>query len=1694
MKTTHISLIASLCLANTLMALPSGGKFVNAGGGNITTQGNTMNIAGNDTHNIIAWGGGFNISQGNTVNFTTNSKNYLNLDFTKNPSKILGTLNGGSNNIFLVNPSGVLIGSSGVINANKFIASTNPITNKEMKDFISSGKFSTKISAKGDIVNLGKINVNEITFAGNKVENLTGTLGGTNGQNGLPNQAYSNSIKIQGNNVYLNGDNITGKDIQAEVGQGGYFTHETGKYYDKYKSDYNLGKYTFSGKGLSNFKKHAYIGNASYNNNQMINAWIGFSESWNNSENFRNIGFLDFSLLKDINFNNALVNPVGEDYSNDFESNFYGNGHTLSNVKIDGKNEILGYIGLFGRIDNSIITDLNIDTLSFENVNLSYLGGFAAYINNSTISNISVKNIEKFASDYLEAVSAGGFATDISNSTISNITLENIGSIYGLSAGGFANSISSSEIKNISINNIKDIYGGSGVGGFAQDIEYSTLNNIKISGIDKIRANDTFRTEDVYVYGGGFAGEAHYSTISNITLNDIGTIFTFKVSDPELIYDSKGYLGGFVGNTYNGIFQNIAINGINSISSNNNAGGFAGYINSSNISSGNFNNIVLSDINTIQANSNSIYNNAGGFAGYINNGIFNNIAINNMELIYSNGAVGGFAGGANNGEFNNIALNNIGTINANSTFGIVHSGGFTSNIKNGDFNNIVLNNIGTILGSGIEVSCEDGNNTCRGVIGGFVGNISKDSTATISNIALNNIKNITGDGSTGGFVGSTGGIGGGSQAKLSNITLNDIDSITATEDNFMAGGFIGSSKGGTFENIALNNIGSIQGISSAGGFVGVSRDEASTFKDIVLNNIGTITATSQYGQAGGFAGDNEIASSYSNITLFLNAKLNGYYKNLFSYYTSGIKPTTSNIKIYYTPSVGSTSISNGAYTGITATQLASDTALNSQKGSFTAINNTTGIVEWDKNKNIFVARDKNSTMEYITGTNGNSYLHMLTNNKIGGADSQITFNKTSHIYELPVINTGSGSSGSNITTSPTLPNVINEGNLSQVTLTEGDFDKILIESILREFIDADYSIHLIDPDTITMVYTDINGKKQTITATIQELENNPSLAQSLAFLIAFDNDIVGELDTQIKNFETKYGEGSVALKDFINKLETNEVPNRLQSLANLISQINKDNVALKEKVDNFNNLKLDYQNAIDDYNLAVREFNNGILNGISSDELANLKIAYEEAYNIAISKKEVLENLKLEIESDYAKLSSDYNQMNSDKDSIRVELNGLKLLEDKYYFWDTNPNANGTFSFSDKLDITLVDASTLELPTLATADITEIYHPYVTDPTNPSEKPNIENTIKDIIQAFLNADYYIHLSNTNLITITYYNSLTGQQENLTLDLKNPTQNSFTTQLSYILQFQDVSEEFKEFADKYNVESKKLKDYLAKLEQNGIPAELQSLANVISLINADNKKLGDKVKDFNGLKIEYENAINNYNKAVENFNIAANNPDTSKDDLLLLKADYENAYKLIEQKRNTLESLKAEIIGDYTNLKATFDSMNANKDSIRAELGGLKLLEDKYKFGDTNSIANGTFSFSDKLEITSIDNVVNYLPTLETGDKTTISDNPNPTIPDDIFIADKPEYIPTPKPEPEIPIISKPELPFVEQPSFDYVVDTKLDTSKYQRGLEQADDILVDGEYDNGEYTDGKMKKVICISSSNSKTHNPCLAY
>ncbi|WP_257938717.1 filamentous hemagglutinin N-terminal domain-containing protein [Campylobacter lari] len=137
-KKIFLSTIASSLIFSPLMALPSGGKFTH-GTGSITTNGNNMYINGHQQNSVIQWGGGFNIDKGQSVNFTTKGQNYLNIAYQKDASKIFGSLNGGTNNIYLINPMGVVIEKGGSVTANKFVASTTPLSNKQVNDFVSQG-------------------------------------------------------------------------------------------------------------------------------------------------------------------------------------------------------------------------------------------------------------------------------------------------------------------------------------------------------------------------------------------------------------------------------------------------------------------------------------------------------------------------------------------------------------------------------------------------------------------------------------------------------------------------------------------------------------------------------------------------------------------------------------------------------------------------------------------------------------------------------------------------------------------------------------------------------------------------------------------------------------------------------------------------------------------------------------------------------------------------------------------------------------------------------------------------------------------------------------------------------------------------------------------------------------------------------------------------------------------------------------------------------------------------------------------------------------------------------------------------------------------------------------------------------------------------------------------------------------------
>lgn len=178
-----LSLVVGSLLFTQSYALPSGGKFTHGTSGSISSSNGIMNITGNKQNSVIQWGGGFNINKGETVNFNGSGKNYLNIAYGSKSSHIDGKLEGGSNNIFLINPNGIVVGKGGSISANKVFLSASSIGDKEMQEFASSGKISAfdgdpltspviKPNA-GNVINLGTISVyDRVVMAGNQVSNI----------------------------------------------------------------------------------------------------------------------------------------------------------------------------------------------------------------------------------------------------------------------------------------------------------------------------------------------------------------------------------------------------------------------------------------------------------------------------------------------------------------------------------------------------------------------------------------------------------------------------------------------------------------------------------------------------------------------------------------------------------------------------------------------------------------------------------------------------------------------------------------------------------------------------------------------------------------------------------------------------------------------------------------------------------------------------------------------------------------------------------------------------------------------------------------------------------------------------------------------------------------------------------------------------------------------------------------------------------------------------------------------------------------------------------------------------------------------------------------------------------------------------------------------------------------------------------
>ncbi len=192
---------------------------------------------------------------------------------------------------------------------------------------------------------------------------------------------------------------------------------------------------------------------------------------------------LTFVLFNDLKV--SLSEPIG-DYANAFRGTFYGFGHTLTvtwdNTTVNADSTTA--YGLFGRMENAILNNLNIKytngiTLNMSNGATGYLGGVAGLARYGMIDRVTVDMPNTFTLNASNSYSyLGGIVGQTDNEQITrcyvtaNLAGSDTDSDYQLRMGGLAGYVKSQNISivnnmvnidaqiNSVVNNISDTYSG----------------------------------------------------------------------------------------------------------------------------------------------------------------------------------------------------------------------------------------------------------------------------------------------------------------------------------------------------------------------------------------------------------------------------------------------------------------------------------------------------------------------------------------------------------------------------------------------------------------------------------------------------------------------------------------------------------------------------------------------------------------------------------------------------------------------------------------------------------------------------------------------------------------------------------------------------------------------------------------------------------------------------------------------------------------------------------------------------------------------------------------------------------------------------------------------------------------------------------------------------------------------------------
>ena len=588
---------ATSVVSNT--QLPTGFEAV-LGGATISPNGNIMDVNQKYQNAVNTWKS-FDIGGSATVNFNGpqnfNSINYVN---GGNLSQIYGTINANGGNIFLINPAGVQIGSSAQINVGSLYVSNKKLNDDALRQIGSQNSTSNIINrlqdykdfGNGELMSLGNINANKVTFEGDRIVIDTERLKNTDGQ-----------TKLKADEIIVETNNINNVVL-------GYDAYDAdNKTYAGQNSDENIAT-TVNGKNFT--KEQGYMWVEDIEQLQAMNTNLGGNYALRNSIDATSTATSGFTA-------------IGTDKA--FKGKLEGLGNNIFSLTVNSK----GDAGLFAATDGAVISNVNLIGGSITgNGNVGALIGSAT---NTTINNITnTANVTGEGDTSITGGIVGAAQNTTLNSVINTGTVNGVNNVGGLAGelqdtdtsdnvyakitgtsynlgavtgsgynvGGLVGSAKNATIgdgTNLVYNRL-DVTGAYNVGGIVGSMDGSTVQNAENSGnvaatsfteeIYKFHTSDSktdtknngkqdgFGEEKVQIANaGGIAGNSINSKIEKVqNSGDVTTAMT-ENSTTGNYYDA-GNVGGIVGRAENTNISD-AINRENNIRGAHNVGGIAGY-------------------------------------------------------------------------------------------------------------------------------------------------------------------------------------------------------------------------------------------------------------------------------------------------------------------------------------------------------------------------------------------------------------------------------------------------------------------------------------------------------------------------------------------------------------------------------------------------------------------------------------------------------------------------------------------------------------------------------------------------------------------------------------------------------------------------------------------------------------------------------------------------------------------------------------------------------------------------------------------------------------------------------------------------------------------------------------------------------------------------------------------------------------